>query len=63
MNEQGEPFRDLVQQLHTVEKAIQQAKRVLVQDHIGYSLDTAVGPLDPDQQRRVEEFKAIAPYL
>lgn len=63
MIEQGKPCLDLAQQLHAVEKAIQQAKRVLVQDHIGHCLDAAVGPLDPDQQRRVEEFKAIARYL
>jgi len=54
---------ELAQQLHAVEKAIQQAKRVLVQDHIEHCLDDAIGPLEPDQKRRVDEFKAIARYL
>lgn len=63
MIEGGRPCLDLAQQLHAVEKAIQQAKRVLVQDHIENCLEDAIGPLAPDQQRRVDEFKAIARYL
>lgn len=63
MIEHGKPCLELAQQLHAVEKAIQQAKRVLVQDHIEHCLDDAIGPLEPDQQRSVDEFKAIARYL
>ena len=63
MMDQGKPCLDLAQQLHAVEKAIQQAKRVLVQDHIEHCLDDAIGQLEPEQQRRVDEFKAIARYL
>ena len=63
MIDQGKPCLELAQQLHAVEKAIQQAKRVLVQDHIEHCLDDAIGPLEPEQQQRVDEFKAIARYL
>ncbi|WP_288373577.1 metal-sensing transcriptional repressor [uncultured Marinobacter sp.] len=63
MMDQEKPCLDLAQQLHAVEKAIQQAKRVLVQDHIEHCLDDAIGQLEPEQQRRVDEFKAIARYL
>ncbi|SHM34724.1 metal-sensing transcriptional repressor [Vreelandella subglaciescola] len=63
MIEDGRPCLDIAQQLHAVEKAVQQAKRVLVQDHIEHCLDDAMGPLEPDQQQRVDEFKAIARYL
>ncbi|WP_028671960.1 metal-sensing transcriptional repressor [Saccharospirillum impatiens] len=63
MIEGGRPCLELAQQLHAVEKAIQQAKRVLVQDHIEHCLDDSIGPLEPDQKRRVDEFKAIARYL
>ena len=63
MMDAGRSCLELAQQLHAVEKAIQQAKRVLVQDHIEHCLDDAIGPLEPDQQRRVDEFKAIARYL
>ena len=37
MMDQGKPCLELAQQLHAVEKAIQQAKRVLVQDHIEHN--------------------------
>ena len=63
MMDQGKPCLELAQQLHAVEKAIQQAKRVLVQDHIEHCLDDAIGPLESEQQQRVDEFKAIARYL
>ncbi len=63
MIDSGRPCLELAQQLHAVEKAIQQAKRVLVQDHIEHCLDAAIGPLEPDQQSRIDEFKAIARYL
>jgi hypothetical protein NreA len=34
-----------------------------VQDHIEHCLDDAIGALEPEQRRRVDEFKAIARYL
>jgi hypothetical protein NreA len=63
MMDAGRSCLELAQQLHAVEKAIQQAKRVLVQDHIEHCLDDAIGPLAPDQKKRIDEFKAIAHYL
>ena len=63
MVETGRSCLELAQQLHAVEKAIQQARRVLVQDHIEHCLDDAIGPLEPEQKSRVDEFKAIARYL
>lgn len=63
MIEEGRPCVDIAQQLHAVEKAIQQAKRTLVQDHIDHCLEEALGPLSLTQRARVEEFKTIARYL
>lgn len=63
MIEDGRPCLDIAQQLHAVEKAIQQAKRTLVQDHIDHCLEKALGPRDRAQRARVEEFKAITRYL
>ncbi|MBY6108816.1 metal-sensing transcriptional repressor [Halomonas sp. DP1Y21-3] len=63
MLEEGRPCLDIAQQLHAVEKAIQQAKRVLIHDHIEHCLDDAIGPLDPAKQQHVDDFKAIARYL
>ncbi len=63
MIEGGRPCLDIAQQLHAVEKAIQQAKRALVQDHIDHCLEEALGPTSLAQRARVEESKAIARYL
>jgi DNA-binding FrmR family transcriptional regulator len=63
MIEAGRSCLELALQIHAVEKAIQQAKRVLVQDHIEHCRDDAIGPLEPEQKSRVDEFKAIARYL
>lgn len=63
MIEDGRPCLDIAQQLHAVEKAIQQAKRTLVQDHIDHCLEEALGTQNQAQRARVEEFKAIAHYL
>ena len=59
----GRSCLDVAQQLHAVEKAIGQAKRTLIQDHLDHCLEDAVGPLQRDQRRSVDEFKEIAKYL
>ncbi|GED47582.1 metal resistance protein [Vreelandella sulfidaeris] len=63
MMEEGRHCLDIAQQLHAVEKAVQQAKRVLIHDHIEHCLDDAISPLSPEQQHHVDDFKAIARYL
>ena len=54
MMEDGKPCLELAQQLHAVEKAIQQAKRVLVQDHIEHCLDDG----EPLPRMAYGQFKA-----
>jgi DNA-binding FrmR family transcriptional regulator len=63
MLETGRPCLDIAQQLHAVEKAIVQAKRTLIQDHLDHCLDAAVEPLPKDQQQPIDEFKEIIKYL
>lgn len=63
MIEEEKPCLDLAQQLHAVEKAISQAKRTLIQDHLDHCLDETVGALNQDQRRTIDEFKTIAKYL
>jgi DNA-binding FrmR family transcriptional regulator len=63
MIEAGRPCLDIAQQLHAVEKAIAQAKRTLIQDHLDHCLEDAVGPLPREQRRSVDEFKEITKYL
>lgn len=63
MMEAHRPCLELAQQLHAVEKAISQAKKVLIQDHIDHCLQDAVGDLGADRQRTIDEFKEITKYL
>jgi DNA-binding FrmR family transcriptional regulator len=54
---------DLAQQLHAVEKAIGQAKRTLIHDHVDHCLDAAANRSGRSTKIVVGEFKAISKYL
>ena len=54
---------DIAQQMHAVEKAVAQAKKTLIQDHIDNCLENAAHGLSRERRRLIEEFKAIAKYL
>ena len=57
MIEAGKPCPQVAQQLQAVEKAIANAKRALIHDHMDHCLDTEGSEADRD------ELKAIARYL
>ena len=63
MIENNRPCLDITQQLHAVEKAIRQAKRALIQDHLDHCLEETVGALPRDQRKPIDEFKEITKYL
>ncbi len=63
MIEAGRPCLDVAQQLHAVEKAVAQAKKTLIQDHLDHCLEDVVGPLARDQRQSIDEFKQITKYL
>ncbi len=63
MIEGGKPCLDVAQQLHAVEKAITQAKRTLIQDHLDHCLEDAVGTLPREQRHSIDAFKSITKYL
>jgi DNA-binding FrmR family transcriptional regulator len=63
MIEQGRSCLDIAQQLHAVEKAVGQAKKTLVHDHIDHCLDQAVRADTGDGRKSLEEFKVISKYL
>lgn len=63
MIEAGRPCLDVAQQLHAVEKAVGQAKRTLIQDHLDHCLEDAVGALPRAQRQSIDEFKEITKYL
>jgi uncharacterized protein len=60
MIEAGRPCLDVAQQLHAVERAVCEAKKALIQDHIDHCLEAAVGP---GRREMVDEFKQITRYL
>ncbi|MEQ8366725.1 MAG: metal-sensing transcriptional repressor [Roseicyclus sp.] len=57
MIEGGKPCLEIAQQLQAVEKAVANAKRALIHDHMDHCLDEDHSPADRD------ELKAIARYL
>lgn len=54
---------DIAQQLHAVEKAVCQAKRTLIQDHIDHCLEDTMEAVVNGGQASLEEFKQITKYL
>ena len=63
MIETARPCLDIAQQLHAVEKAIGQAKRTMIQDHLDHCLEETIGPLPREQRRSIDGFKEITKYL
>ncbi len=63
MLEQGKPCLEVVQQLQAVEKAITQAKKTLIQDHLDHCLEDMVGTPGVQQQVSLDEFRQITKYL
>lgn len=63
MLEQGRTCLDVAPQLQAVEKAIQQAKKALIQDHLNHCLVDLVGPLGARQRHSINEFREITRYL
>jgi DNA-binding FrmR family transcriptional regulator len=63
MIEEGRSCLDLAQQLHAVEKAVSEAKKALIHDHIDHCLDVAANGRGPSTAQAVGEFKTISKYL
>jgi len=63
MIEGGKPCIDIAQQLSAVEKAIVNAKRTLIQDHLDHCLEETVGALPRDKRQSIDEFKSITKFL
>jgi len=63
MLEEGRACLEIAQQLQAVEKAIANAKKSLVHDHIDHCLELAVGTDSHQARASVDEFKEITKYL
>jgi DNA-binding FrmR family transcriptional regulator len=54
---------EIAQQLQAVEKAITNAKKALVHDHIDHCLEHTVGDKSSSSEEAIREFKEITKYL
>ena len=63
MLESGRGCLEVAQQLQAVEKAITNAKKVLVHEHIDHCLERAVKKGARNAEETVREFKEITKYL
>jgi hypothetical protein NreA len=54
---------DIAQQLHAIEKAIQNAKKLYIHDHIDNCLEDIAGSATRQARNSLAEFKEIAKYL
>ncbi len=54
---------DIAQQLHAIEKAVHNAKTVLIHDHIDHCLNNAMTDNRIDSASALKEFKEITKYL
>jgi len=63
MLENGRGCLEIAQQLQAVEKAIGNAKKVLVHDHIDHCLEHSVKKDPRTARETIREFKEITKYL
>ncbi|MGA2562410.1 MAG: metal-sensing transcriptional repressor [Steroidobacteraceae bacterium] len=63
MVEAGRPCMDLAQQLHAVERAIGNAKKELIKDHIHHCMDENAGAVPQDFRTMIKQFQGLTKYL
>ncbi len=57
------PCMELAQQLHAVEKAIGNAKKELIKDHIHHCMEETSGALPRELKDLLKEFQGVTKYL
>jgi DNA-binding FrmR family transcriptional regulator len=63
MMEEGRPCLDLAQQLHAVEKALGNAKKELVKDHINHCMEETSAAMPREFRALIKEFQGVTKYL
>ena len=63
MLEDGSSCMDLAQQLHAVEKAIGNAKKELIKDHLHHCVQETSEALPREVQELIREFQGVTKYL
>lgn len=53
----------IAQQMQAVIRALEKAKQGLIHDHIDHHLGVVTGPLPPEVQQKIAEFREITKYL
>jgi DNA-binding FrmR family transcriptional regulator len=62
MVEAGRPCMDLAQQLHAVERAIGNAKKELIKDHMHHCMDETAD-VPQDFRTMIKQFQGLTKYL
>ena len=63
MMDEGRPCLDLAQQLHAVERAIGNAKKQLIKDHINHCMEETSEVMPREFKSLIKEFQAVTKYL
>jgi DNA-binding FrmR family transcriptional regulator len=63
MMEAGRPCMELTQQLHAVEKAIANAKKELIKDHIHHCMEETSESMPREIRALIKEFQGVTKYL
>ena len=63
MIESGRECLEVAQQIRAVEKAIESAKRIYIQDHIDNCLERAAGAIPRRARDSLADFREITKYL
>lgn len=53
----------IAQQMQAVIRALEKTKQMLILDHIDHHLGEVTGPLPPNVQQKIAEFREITKYL
>jgi uncharacterized protein len=63
MIEAGRPCLEVAQQLQAAERAVREAKKTFVNDHLNHCLEQVVETKGAEARASIEEFRTIAKYL
>jgi uncharacterized protein len=63
MLEAARPCLELAQQLHAVEKAIGNAKKQLIKDHINHCMEETSEAMPREFKSLIKEFQGVTKYL
>jgi DNA-binding FrmR family transcriptional regulator len=59
----GRSCLDVAQQLHAAERAVREAKKTFINDHLDHCLNHVVNAKTAQARASADEFKTIAKYL